>query len=575
MTDSYDEQTILAYIEGDLSPDEAHAYKLSMLKDAKLRRLVEQLIADRTALRQLPIEPVPIALVEQVEEYLERDMLLGPSVPAAVAGPSPALDQPGPRSISPVAVTPGGGMKRWSMAAMAAVLLIGVGLLVFKAQYPPKGSDQPREVAFVDAPRDDSIRASKAEATVGEAKKSSDDDEAESDVQSEMVEDRDATKSKQGLELLTQDLERILAGTIGFDDDATAAAQDVETEVVKDAIVATLPGAFDDRRLALASHERDTFKELTIADKQAPADDSSEEPEQSPALAARVERASTDLLDETKASDELAAAPGPDAAPAASVALEAADSVAAIEPVAPKQAMGVAGAGTHPESDVNLAAKPGALAADQAVALAKDAELAPRNLTLIISSDHTGKSIAMIRSWTRLHKASWVRKQESSKAKEVRRKLGAPDAGSTWRTASRDARTRAGALSRHAPRTAEKATREQRWTLRIRPAQLDALLAHIKSAKDHKVERRPALTTPKKATPLKSQVARNEAASSVPRAARALSADIKPAQPLPPDSTARITVTVIIQQRTPPTSPAKQQPRKNTDRKRGTQSAQP
>lgn len=600
MSDSYNEQTILAYIEGELSADEAQAYKLSMLKDAKLRRLIEQMIADRTALRQLPIEPVPIALVEQVEEYLERDMLLGPSVPEMAAAPTRSLDQPGPRTISPGAATPGAGagmgaMKRWSMAAMAAVLLIGTGLLVFKAQYPPSPSDQGRELAGLDAPRDDLIEVSKREST-DRASKTTGDDETEPDVQSEMVEDRDATKSKQGLELLKQDLERILAGTIGFDDDAAAAEQDVVTVVVKDTVVEALPAAFEDRRvtldlftepdlvaalsdplrlsleveqfsaarLALAPLGRDEFMEFAFTDKKEQADESLEQPEHSLGLSAQAVADSANLTGDLQVGAAFAGARGPDAVPAISNAT--------------KPAMLARDGGVHRASRAELAAKPLILAADQAVALAKAVQKVPRNLTLLISSDHTGKSIGMIRSWARLNKASWVRQPESSKAEEVRRKLGAPPARPMWRTAPRDVRSRSGAFRRNASRTAEEATREQRWTLRIRPTQLEGLLAHIKSAKGHQVKQLPGLTSPKKtaritrfdAVRLKGLATSSPAASSNPQAARARSTDIKPTRPLP-----RITVTVIIQQRTPQTPPARQQPRKHTDRKRATEALQP
>ena len=118
MTDTYNESTILAYVEGELSPEDQHAFKLGMLKDAKLRKLVEQLVADRAALRQMPLEPVPVALVEQVDQYLERNMLLGPA-PAGV----PTRVQAERRFQF---------VRTSSLMAIAAVLVLGVGLFVWQ-----------------------------------------------------------------------------------------------------------------------------------------------------------------------------------------------------------------------------------------------------------------------------------------------------------------------------------------------------------------------------------------------------------------------------------------------------------
>lgn len=118
MTDTYNENTILGYVEGELSPEDQHAFKLTMLKDAKLRKLVEQLVADRAALRRMPLEPVPIALAEQVDQYLERNMLLGPA-PADVQ-----MRVQAERRFQL--------FRTSAMTAIAAVLMLGVGLFVWQ-----------------------------------------------------------------------------------------------------------------------------------------------------------------------------------------------------------------------------------------------------------------------------------------------------------------------------------------------------------------------------------------------------------------------------------------------------------
>lgn len=114
MTDRYDEQKLLDYLEGDLPEAEAHALKLAMLKDAQLRDLVERLQADRAALRAMPMEDPPADLMDRVHEQLERKMLLG--------GGADELERiSGERRLRFTRIG--------SYLALAAMLIIGVGLL--------------------------------------------------------------------------------------------------------------------------------------------------------------------------------------------------------------------------------------------------------------------------------------------------------------------------------------------------------------------------------------------------------------------------------------------------------------
>ncbi len=110
MSDLFDENLILAYVEGDLPNDQRHEFKLALIKDAKLRRLVEQLEADRQALRVLPEEPAPPSLMDHVHQHMERDLLLGPQTPAEAPRPLPFVR-----------------LAAWT--AMAAMLVLGASLI--------------------------------------------------------------------------------------------------------------------------------------------------------------------------------------------------------------------------------------------------------------------------------------------------------------------------------------------------------------------------------------------------------------------------------------------------------------
>ncbi len=76
MPDNYDENLILGYIEGDLSPQDARAFAETLRQDPALRRLVTQMSQDRAALRDLPEVEPPAGIMERVSEHLERSMLL-------------------------------------------------------------------------------------------------------------------------------------------------------------------------------------------------------------------------------------------------------------------------------------------------------------------------------------------------------------------------------------------------------------------------------------------------------------------------------------------------------------------
>ena len=76
MSHTYDEQRILDYLEGDLAQPDREAFEVALEQDPPLRALVERLAADRATLRHMPVETPPSALMDTVNDHLERELLL-------------------------------------------------------------------------------------------------------------------------------------------------------------------------------------------------------------------------------------------------------------------------------------------------------------------------------------------------------------------------------------------------------------------------------------------------------------------------------------------------------------------
>ncbi len=115
MVNRYDEQTLLGYIEGDLSPPQREAFEGLLASDPKLQRLVTQLCADRDRLRHLPPEPAPPALMDQVDRHLERTMLLDTLEPEAQV----------------VTQKRGLRMRRWvAYSGLAAMVMVSAAFVV-------------------------------------------------------------------------------------------------------------------------------------------------------------------------------------------------------------------------------------------------------------------------------------------------------------------------------------------------------------------------------------------------------------------------------------------------------------
>ena len=77
MAERFDEELMLGYVEGDLTPAQREQFERRLIADPRLRDLLTQMRRDRTALRDLDPQAAPPQLVEHVNHQLERQMLLG------------------------------------------------------------------------------------------------------------------------------------------------------------------------------------------------------------------------------------------------------------------------------------------------------------------------------------------------------------------------------------------------------------------------------------------------------------------------------------------------------------------
>jgi hypothetical protein len=119
MTDRYDPELLLDYVEGELSQERRAAVEALLARDGQLQQLVEGMRRDRAALRDLPRAAAPPRLIEQANLQLERRMLLEPAQDAARQGAARSFRR----------------YRAMVYAAMAAVVLISAGVL-FQALMP-------------------------------------------------------------------------------------------------------------------------------------------------------------------------------------------------------------------------------------------------------------------------------------------------------------------------------------------------------------------------------------------------------------------------------------------------------
>ncbi len=140
MTERYDQDKILGYVEGELSDDQRAGFEAVLADDHELRQLVSQLKLDRQALRGLGTSRAPVGLIDQVIQTHERSALLG----------DPAAPEPLPLTVP---------VNRWKFrrtaayGAIAAVLILSFGL-VFQTLIPPDLLNRGTQVAQHDPATD-------------------------------------------------------------------------------------------------------------------------------------------------------------------------------------------------------------------------------------------------------------------------------------------------------------------------------------------------------------------------------------------------------------------------------------
>src|SRR5690606_29203509 len=136
MSDRYDADTLLGYLEGDLPQEEQARFEALLAQDAQLRRLVSQLQEDRSILRSLPQEDPPAHLLEGAIHHLERRMMLG----RGAAGLD-SVDRLRQRRHCRL-------YKSRAYGGIAAVLLL-CGGVVFKTLVEPRPLDEAADYALL------------------------------------------------------------------------------------------------------------------------------------------------------------------------------------------------------------------------------------------------------------------------------------------------------------------------------------------------------------------------------------------------------------------------------------------
>lgn len=136
MSDRYDQDTILGYVEGELDDAQRESFESIIAEDHELRNLVSQMKLDRQALRSLGMRPAPVGLVDQVMQAQERAALLG----------EPDVPEPLPM------VLPVSRLKLRRVLAysgVAAVLLLSAALVI-PTLMPSGLLDRQSPIAFLD-----------------------------------------------------------------------------------------------------------------------------------------------------------------------------------------------------------------------------------------------------------------------------------------------------------------------------------------------------------------------------------------------------------------------------------------
>lgn len=152
MTDRYDQDMILGYVEGELDDSQREAFEATLAQDHELRNLVSQMKLDRENLRRLGVTPAPVGLIDQVMQAQERAELLGdPEAPE----PLPLKMPVNPHKLRRVLAYSGIAAVLLLSAALVVPTLMPSGLLYRPAQFAINGSTtESTDIATSDAGSD-------------------------------------------------------------------------------------------------------------------------------------------------------------------------------------------------------------------------------------------------------------------------------------------------------------------------------------------------------------------------------------------------------------------------------------
>ncbi len=114
MSKRYDEQQLLDYVEGNLSPAERERVEQSLRGQPELLAYLQAMSGDRQAIADLPEPEAPAWIMEEVDRYLERSMLLDTN------GADLEADNHRQRSVL---------RRLFVVGALAAMLLVTVGII--------------------------------------------------------------------------------------------------------------------------------------------------------------------------------------------------------------------------------------------------------------------------------------------------------------------------------------------------------------------------------------------------------------------------------------------------------------
>ncbi|XAM00724.1 hypothetical protein OT109_04895 [Phycisphaeraceae bacterium D3-23] len=154
MTDRYDQDLLLDYLEGDLDVAARAQVDQMLATDPPLAALMQSLAADRAMMRAIPAEDAPGDLSFDLVQGLERRMLLD----------APQVEAGGPIPISRgKGMPPPAGGRRWGrivgLTGMAAAIAFAAGAVIWFDQFANPLSQTALEMGQANAPTADTMES--------------------------------------------------------------------------------------------------------------------------------------------------------------------------------------------------------------------------------------------------------------------------------------------------------------------------------------------------------------------------------------------------------------------------------